>query len=266
MKLKELLLARGERGLLVGETRTGKSTLANVTLDQWVESDNRARLLLIDTKPRFKAQYDHTGLRCAWRYANWDQGVEIPHSFRLRIGATKRELHQYWDIVRANTPKNRGSIIIAQVPINEEDVRVYYRWLDYIIRVHYAHISKKWHNYLYVDEMLAFSRVSRNNNVGVIQFITAGGELGHTFLGGTQRPFWIPKEAMSELTRLYAFQLSELESIKRLHAMGLPDEFQFPVVYHEFMYYNKPEKILRSVKLSEDLARKFGGKPPTGSI
>lgn len=259
--LREINVARGERGLLVGETRTGKSTLANAFIDMWAQTDRSARILLVDSKPRFRAQYELSGWNAAHIYTHWRQGALVPYSYRLPVGATLNE--QTWELARTTTPRERGLVVIAQVPVNSKDVRIYYPWLDQCIRRHYAALNKRHWNYFYIDEMLSLMRGTRKNQAGAVQVITAGGELGHTFLGGTQRPRWIPVEAMTELTRLYLFKLSGGEDLKHIKSMGLPPDFGAPDVRHQFNVYSKIEDITASLKLPESLAKKYGGLSPT---
>jgi energy-coupling factor transporter ATP-binding protein EcfA2 len=262
MKIADIAVQVSERGLLVGETGTGKSTLANVFLNHWAETDKDARILLIDTKPRFRAEYQLSGKSATPLYKNWRQGVTIPYSYRLPIGASGKDLRNAWEIVRTTTPPNRGLTIIAQVPINQHAAQLYYAWLDEMIRAHYSHIGKSHWNYFYVDEMLAFMRQSRKNQVGAIQVITAGRELGHTFLGGTQRPFWIPTEAMSEMTKVYSFFMSMKKDKDRLWEIGLPEDFQIPTEYFAFSYYDKKSRKQCTLKLPKEMADRFGGPAP----
>jgi hypothetical protein len=247
----------------VGETRTGKSTLANALIDQWARHDAAARILIVDTKPRFRAAWDLTGVRADHRYRHWRQGAYVPHSVRLPPLCSVREMRQGWDIARTITPKGRGLILVAQPPVAIEGVAGYFPWLDYLIRGHFADLNKRWWNYLYIDEMLSFMRSSRKLHAGTVQMITAGGELGHTFLGGTQRPRWIPVEAMTEVTKLFAFRMSSDEDVDHLRGMGLPGGFRLPRVRHQFHVYDKVSEFDRFLTLPESVAKSYGGQAPT---
>jgi hypothetical protein len=259
MQINDINIGQAERGLFVGTTRTGKSTLGAVLLDNWVQRDTNSLTLLVDPKPRFKAQYDQTGLPAAWRYRSWRKGTTIPHSYRLQPGANGTDLARLFEIARANTPKNRGAVIIAQP--SGHHIASWYPWLNYCIHEFYGLANKKRWLYLYVDELLAFLRASRSLHTGVIQVITAGGERGIGFLGGTQRPRWIAVEAMTELTKLYLFRIDTWLDLKHLREMGLPPTFRAPDEDHIFNYFDKHTRHVLTTKLSEPLAARWDDEP-----
>lgn len=243
----------------MGTTRTGKSTLGAALLNDWVERDADSLTLLVDPKPRFKAVYDESGIHASWRYRSWRKGTTIPYSFRLTPGAKGKDLQGLFEIARANTPKNRGTVVIAQ-PAGRH-VASWYPWLNEMIHEFYGMAGRRHWLYLYVDEMLAFFRQSRANHTGVLQVLTAGGERGIGFLGGTQRPRWIPVESMTELTKLYLFKIDTWLDLKHLREMGIPFDFQAPQEKHLFHYFDKESGDALWTKLPPGLAAKWDDDP-----
>lgn len=259
MKLRDINIRQAERGIFVGTTRTGKSTLGAALLNDWVERDRDSLTLLIDPKPRFKAAYDETGISAAWRYRNWRKGTTIPYSYRLSPGANGRDLAGLFSLARSNTPKDRGVVVIAQTA--GPHIAGWYPWLNQMIHDFYGMANKRRWLYVYVDEMLAFFRQSRSNHTGVIQVITSGGEKGIGFLGGTQRPRWIPVESMTELSKLYLFKIDTDLDLKHLREMGIPRDFQAPTERHLFHYFDKDEGVAAWTKLPLSVAQKWDDEP-----
>lgn len=259
MKIRDINISQAERGIFVGTTRTGKSTLGAALMDDWVERDSNSLTLLVDPKPRFKAVYDESGLHAAWRYRTWRKGTTIPHSFRLHPGANGSELRRLFEIARANTPRNRGTVVIVQ-PAGRH-VASWYPWLNSMIHEFYDMHNKRNWLYLYVDEMLAFFRQTRSNHTGVVQVLTAGGERGIGFLGGTQRPRWIPVESMTELTKLYLFKIDTDLDLKHLREMGIPPDFQAPAQKHIFHYFDKEAPAVAWTKLPATIAARWDDEP-----
>src|ERR1700721_4886999 len=94
-----IALISGDRAFAAGGTQSGKSTLCagspeydftNSLCGNWIarynnDSDN-GRLLIIDSKPRFRAAFRVDGISDARRYRNWGYGPEIPGSTRVNAG------------------------------------------------------------------------------------------------------------------------------------------------------------------------------------
>src|SRR5690349_21239400 len=60
--LQDITLGTDERGLLLGMTGTGKSVLGEVIIDRWYEDERNSDIIILDTKPRFMAQWQLNGL------------------------------------------------------------------------------------------------------------------------------------------------------------------------------------------------------------
>lgn len=229
LTLHDLNLQPAQRGLMIGTTRAGKSTLMEYLIADFRKSYRNSCTLVIDTKPRFKATYDLDGMVAGRRYRNWRGGSHVPVSYRLPVGSHLSR--QVWSIADR---EHIGACVIAQT-----DDRDMYGWLDRTIQEFYHQANKKNDLLLVVDEMMAFLQGRATHSKGVVTSIVSGGEKGIGFLGGTQRPKFVPNEAMTELTKLYAFEFDYKEDIKKLFAMGLPEEFSIPDERHYFSYYDK---------------------------
>ena len=247
MDFSEINVPPGERGILIGTTRSGKSTLSKYAIEDWATQYPDSRTLVVDTKPHFKATFHASGIPIQFSrlYATMRSGDELSYSLRLPIGDGTNwwRLENAWQIARSFTPKNRGLVLIAQTNRLGD-----FGWLDQVIQTHYTMASKYWWLFTYVDEMMVFLR-SRSLRNGVYQCIVSGGELGIGFLGGTQRPRNIPIEAMSEVSKLYMFWMNFEEDIDHLRDMGIPKNFQIPQEYYIFNYYDKLQRYQKMMKL-----------------
>lgn len=254
LSLDELLIDPNGRGLLVGRTRSGKSTLAVAMLDHLIEQNPQLQVLLVDTKPAFKATHDETGWSAARFYKAIRQAAIIPYSVRLGEGTTdKKGLSEAFRKARLWTPHNRGTVVIAQT-----DKREYYPWLNYLIESHYENSNKKHDSLIYVDEMLAFLRGRPSLQTGCIRAICAGGQRGVGFLGGTQRPRHIPIEAKDQLDKLYLFAIDNDDDMDNLRDMGLPRRFYAPRQNHYFRYYDKLGNKQAFLKLDAESVKRYG--------
>ena len=243
---------------MVGMTRCGKSTLACALIDDWSLRDPNSLTLCIDPKNRMKAQFEESGLSAKHHYKAIRKGATIPHAYRLTPGATRSELAQLFSLARTNTPKERGAIVIAQP---DSRGSFWYPWLDAMIQEFFTFDSKKFWRYVYIDEMLSFLRAGRSLHKGTIDVITMGGEKGIGFIGATQRPRWIPVEAMTELTKLWLFRIDTLDDVKHLTEMGVPRNFYVPEELHEFHYYDKVKRFDTMLKLPKAIADMWDDTP-----
>src|SRR5437868_4153609 len=86
--LRELTPRPGERALVVGGTRVGKSTLVDFLLREFARL-YACEVLILDTKPRFRAQFSPFGRDAAHHYEKWAPGPTIPGFVRLDIDRRK---------------------------------------------------------------------------------------------------------------------------------------------------------------------------------
>lgn len=186
MQLSEITPKKGERALIIGGTRSGKSTLMDHFMRQIVKERPGVQILLLDTKPRFRAEIERFGpgnrmVRNAdYHYKDWESGPIVPGSYRVNIHSDQ-PLHQMWK------PDDKCRIAIAQTELPTERRRL-------------LQIADNWYNVrqrksdrvLAVDELL--DHYYRNSlsiaadTDAPLKVVRAGGERGFGGLFGAQRP------------------------------------------------------------------------------
>lgn len=237
--MEDISLRVGERGILLGMTRVGKSTLAEYLIARWREEYEGCHTILFDSKPRFKAEYELYGVKTAHsrRYANWDYGVTIPGSVVIPLKNPRAEIAHAWSL--------GFDTIIAQVTRRTEILR-----LDTAMQAAYEDRKKNVPLFFYVDEMNNFFRSARSATVGITMAITSGGEKSTAFLGAAQRPRWIGVEAMESMTKLYWFQTPFTEDIAHLRSMGTPADAKPPKVKYVFYFFDRLTNIQGNCRIN----------------
>lgn len=233
--LQDINLEVGERGLILGMTRTGKSTLAEVLIDNWFRKYAKSRTIILDSKPRFKAQYELSGTP-TWisrRYAQWDWGSFISGSVVIPLYNPRSELEHAWSL--------GYRIVIAQIS-KRSDIKK----LDQTLVAAYEDRKKRHPLFIYADELNNFFRggstgvgAASATGSGIVMAITSGGERSTAFLGAAQRPRWISVEAIESLTKVYWFYTPYADDNKHLKSMGVPDDFVPPRRYYVFNFYDR---------------------------
>lgn len=232
MDLSQISLRERERGLVIGGVDTGKSTVAEALL---VDYANRyaargCRILIADTKPRFRAEYEVSGWRTKRRYKKWDHG---PHVAGSVVVTDPDQMDIAW--------KTGHRILVAQANTGRE------------IPMVVACVSKMFEesragrpSLVYVDETLDFFRGNGSPIGGddaLVRVARAGRERGMSGLYGAQRAKGLPGTLLSELSKLYLFRVDYIEDLKRLREMGAPPEVlaRMPMISHTFMYWTKSD-------------------------
>lgn len=184
--LSEIAPGKAERALIIGGTRSGKSTLMDHFIRYIVSSRPNVQILLLDSKPRFRAEIERWGpgnkfARNAERhYKDWESGPIIPGSVRVDIHAEK-PLMGYW---KENDPCR---VAIAQTELATERPQLLGIADDW-----YQVRSRKSDRVLAVDELLDYYH---RNSLSIhpakdtpLKVVRAGGERGFGGLYGAQRP------------------------------------------------------------------------------
>lgn len=184
------------------------------------------RTLIIDSKPRWKAEWELSGLRTSHtrRYSKWGHGSGVIRgSYVLsRQQSIGTELDRVWGL--------GGTIAIAQSE-REED----WGYLSDVATTFYERYGTHSPRLLFVDELAdffkwrslgdIFQRVSRN-----------GRERDVALVAGSQRPRKIPVELMTEMSRLCMFKLFYREDIKHIYDFGIPMTTLMPSGHTFYMY------------------------------
>jgi hypothetical protein len=186
MDLSEITPKKADRALIIGGTRSGKSTLMDHFMRQIVSERPNVQILLLDTKPRFRTEVERYGpgnrfaRDSSKHYKDWESGPIIPGSVRVDIHAEK-PLERFW------RDDDRCRIAVAQTELPTERGRL-------------LEIADDWYNIrqrksdrvLAVDELLDhYHRNSlsiRSERDVPLKVVRAGGERGFGGLYGAQRP------------------------------------------------------------------------------
>lgn len=216
-----------ERGFLAGGTEAGKSTLAELlAMDFMHRYYNRgARRLIVDSKPRYRAQWQTNGLSAAHRYRKWGHGKAVPGSC---VVDTPAELKTCWKlgyrtaIVQGESRRDVGRLVDTMSAFLDSS-------------------SARRPQLLQIDETSDFfhsNGAAKGGDDVVERSARAGRERGTAGLYCTQRTFGLSSALMENLTRLYAMRLDSKKDAKRFQEMGAP-EFVMPTDEHVFMYWSK---------------------------
>lgn len=225
-----LMMEQNSRAFLVGETGTGKSTLMEVMLKEYLLGYSTkkipARALIIDTKPRFRAEKELNGLstNISRRYAKWGYGSGVlGGSYVLsRVGSIKSQLDQVWGL--------GGSIAIISCEREDE-----WEYATSVARVFYERYGASHPRILLVDELADFFKY--RSMADIFQRVARNGrERGCALIAGSQRPRKIPVEVMTELKRIYMFRLEFSDDIEHIYKFGVPKDTIMPDGFSFFMY------------------------------
>lgn len=226
--LDRISLRARERGFLVGGTDTGKSTLAEALVVDFYLRYPSARILILDSKPRFKAERDHHGRSAKRRYRHQSHGPVVPGSITV---STPDQLDTAWTI---------GARIVIAQGAGSRDVPALlscaHRFLD-TSRANRPQL-------LVVDETMDFFSANgqpRGGDDVLVRVARAGRERGTGALYCSQRTKGIPAQLMEEQTRCYLFRLDYRADVKRLWEMGFPPGVMPPSVRHAFIYWTKAD-------------------------
>jgi hypothetical protein len=222
--------AGADRGFVLGGVGSGKSTLCDELGADFVARYRAAgaRRLILDSKPRYRAELTAQGTSAARRYRRWGHGAPIPGSVVVDDPADMRiawETGARTVIVQCDDP--------AELPRLTAATASFFR-----------QANAKRPQLLQVDELMDFyhsngSPIGGNN--AIVRCARAGRELGIAVLAGSQRTYNIPSIFLQEMTRLYAFLVDATKDVKRLSEMGAPP-FPIPTKPHAFRYWYKGDR------------------------
>lgn len=220
------------RHLFLGTTGSGKSTVLEKLAETWTAEQPQPRTLILDSKPRFRAEWELNGLSARRRYKKWRRGPVIPDSVRLDFsghsGSIRAQLKQAWSL-KYNT-------VIAQTPDQSElaYLRAAAHWF-------YTDAEDRFSQLLIVDELPDFFGTTGAASRGdaLLKTVRSGREMNVSFAGGAQRPKGLPHSFMTEVSALYLFTLASEKDMAHLEDLGLPGDARPPRNNHVFLYHNK---------------------------
>lgn len=237
---------RTDRGILIGMTRYGKSTLLLFIIKTFCKRYNRTgRVLVIDTKPRWRATKIVTGARAENRYRDFVKGDTLP--------AVALDNLKDWSLAWDRKLNPQGIVIAQRLDLTEEDP-VLIRWQVAVIKKFLSTQRPNTPSLLVIDEGMDFFGPTGNalySNV-IQKCWRAGGERGMSCLIGVQRPKTINLQMLTESNLLYLFHLAYDADLKRLQEMGFPPDVESPDEdqRHEFLFLKDGKLYPRPLKLS----------------
>lgn len=220
-----------DRALCIGGSGSGKSTLADRLGIDW---DRRyahvgGKRLILDRKPRYRADKTSTGLPAKRLYRKWDHGSFIPGSVLVE---TPDDLSLAW--------KTGAHVAIVQGDSDADIPRMLAVATKFLKD---ARASRP--QLLQVDETLYFFGPSGAPKGGtdILKTYAVGGrERGVASLFCSQRTKGFPPSILEECNRLYLFRLDYRDDVKRLKEMGAPvEDSTIPSREHEFVYWTKAD-------------------------
>lgn len=225
--LSAIELLHKERFLAVGGTDSGKSTLLDILGAAYLNryAHRGARRLILDSKPRYRAQYTVQHAPAARRYRSWGHGPIIPDSV---VVDDVNDLDLAW--------KTGARTVIVQCESRRELPRLLAA-ADAFLKSSRATRPQV----LQVDETGDFyhSNGSPRGGDDVLERAArAGRERGTACLFGNQRTKGMAEPIMSQITKIACFRLDAAGDTKRLNEMGMP-KFVMPTEPQVFRYWTK---------------------------
>jgi energy-coupling factor transporter ATP-binding protein EcfA2 len=216
-----ITLKTADRAILVGASGTGKSTLAKYLLDTWRLDYPKSRIMVVDTKPRWRGTYTTEGENPRKLYSRMAKGDEIKGAVTL---GSMADWALAWD-----KGTNPSQTVVVQ--------RIQQGWKDRsatqaatvgfalsCIERFYATASAKTQSLLYIDECHDFyspNGSARGSDI-IQRCYRAGREIGLTSLSGFQRPVGLNLQMLTELNYLALFRINYTKDARRLVEYGWP--------------------------------------------
>ena len=219
-------LKAGERGVCIGQSGCGKSTLSTDLVRRYLNDYPKARLVIIDSKPRYRATHRLNGWPMT--YKRWAKGDTIDGSIAIH---NSRQLNQAFKFTRC--------AILQSLHENGEDVKDFEEQAFETSRRLFRSSHATSPTLLYIDEYydLLGGGLAGTADRRILRVIRAGRERFMTALISTQRPRSIPLPTLTEATKYYIFNLEYEEDVKYLRKHG-PQLHYSPQGYN-FVYYER---------------------------
>lgn len=210
-----------DRATLIGKTGTGKSTLGAYLLAKFRHDYPDARIIVMDTKPRWRAEWLWDGTSARKRYRRMAKGDTIPDSFAL-------ERPQDWQLVWHPDVNPSQTVVVQNLHLRQRNLIPFQVWCaEKFFRTQDANRP----SLIFYDEGMDFyheSGAARGGSDIVQRCYRAGREMGLVTMFGAQRPIGINKQILSELNYCALFALHNSADVKRLWEYGWPKQLPPP--------------------------------------
>jgi hypothetical protein len=220
LHIRELTPKPGERHLVFGRSRSGKSSHQDWEMRTVSEDRPEAMQLLIDTKPRFRAETERMPINvkgrrsAAWRYKNWAKGPVVPNSVVVDMDSN-HPFRGIWS--------HPGEIAILQSG-NSHDWRRMLVLMEGFVRAQIKDRERR----LIADEVLDFYQ---RNTFGIdmrhdvfYRTARAGGERNIGLSLGAHRVHGLPPLIIAMMTRITLYHLGNDGDMRYLRDYGIKDE------------------------------------------
>jgi hypothetical protein len=240
ISVDDLIGGPGERHIVYGGTRTGKSSFMDWDMRYVQEHRPTAMQLVADTKPRFRAETLAYGPGNKYRksaakagiYDHWAAGPVVPNSVALDWGSS-HPFRGMWD---DKNEDRRGEICIMQ-----SDEPAHWRRMNDLMHHFVAARVKNRERRIVVDEALDFYQ---RNTLGIdpkkdpiLRTARAGGERNIGILIGAHRPHGLPPLLNTLSSRVTLFHLRLERDMRYLYEMGVPESEVSPDGDYVFQQY-----------------------------
>lgn len=252
-----------DRGLAVGGVGTGKSTVCEALIQEALDRVPDLRVLILDSKPRFRAEFQSNGLLARIRYRKWDHGTFIGDSIALSGKHMDKALKDVW--------RQGARVAIAQSLRGAIDVPE----LGELLRAaesFYNEARASEPRLLYADELMDFFSVGGHpvaRNPALLRVHKNGRERGLSGLYATQRTKGIPRIFPQEANKLFLFQLRNEEDVENLADFGNPGVLleKVPTQNHVFWFYDHEDDGTEGYyRLNVMNARQDPRRPASSSV
>jgi len=209
----------GEREIILGRSRSGKSTLVDCVLGTLRLLRPDAMIIIVDTKPRFRAETmrgltpksrkDASGL-----YQTWSKGPVVPFSVVMDL--------------RSERPFQGLFEKPSEIAIMQSDDASDWRHMLVLIDAFVRAQVKGRERIVFIDEALDFYQ--RNTwgitptNDPIYRTARAGGERAITLMLGAHRVHGLPPLILNMASRIVLFHLADDSDMKHLRtSVGIKD-------------------------------------------
>jgi hypothetical protein len=232
----DIIPKRGERAIIYGGTRSGKSSLADWAVRGMLQERPDMMGLLLDTKPRFRAEFEAWGPGYRYRrsaekrYENWEAGPIFPNSVVMPIDidlSVSKPFKHFW---------KPGELVVLQSGDGRDR-----RKMLAIARAFLNMNPHRRERLLWVNEGMDFygrtsMSVDASNDV-ILDAARAGGERGFGLLFEAHRPKGIPPLLNTLTSHVYLFHLRFGRDMAYLYDMGIPEDEEMPEGNYVFKHY-----------------------------
>lgn len=237
--IDDLVGGPGERHIVYGGTRTGKSSFMDWDMRYVQEHRPGCMQLVADTKPRFRAETISYGPGNRYRksadkagiYDHWASGPVIPNSVALPWD-DDHPFRGMW-----NEKDRPGEIVIMQ-----SDEPALWLRMNLLMQAFVAAKIKDRERRMVVDEALDFYQ---RNTLGIdakrdpiLRTARAGGERNIGLLLGAHRPHGLPPLLNTLSSRVTLFHLRLERDMRYLYEMGIPESETSPEGDYIFQQYS----------------------------